>query len=304
MSPSYLFEADAIPRRNTKQSRVLTVANNRGGIGKTTMALNIGFALAQQGAEVLLVDMDGQASLTSALPPPARPGRVPRNAPPPLHARFISEYFSGQVKTLAPLVQPTRFTHVWILPSNGELHRMDSGGSANPERELAFVRALHSSDLVVPPSSKESSIFDWIIIDTPPAQSFYTRAALAAADFVIIPTAVEAFAAFGIRRLLDNATAMGGLMGRGVKLLGYTLSRWKAVPAAQRDNWANLQAEFLASDVPLFDIAIPYDDKIDVAHLSTIKGGNKGLFGIGTKLTPAAEAYIKLVAQTKERTNG
>ncbi|HEY7091534.1 MAG TPA: hypothetical protein VH393_00045, partial [Ktedonobacterales bacterium] len=60
-----------------------------------------------------------------------------------------------------------------------------------------------------------------------------------------------------------------------VKLLGYTMSRWKTVPAAQRDNWANLQAEFLASDVPLFDTAIPYDDKIDVAHLSTIKGGWK-----------------------------
>jgi cellulose biosynthesis protein BcsQ len=267
------------------------------------MALNIGFALAQQGAEILLVDMDGQASLTATLPPPPERPKEPKNTPPE-HKRFIAGFFSGQTKNLALIVQPTRFNHVWALPANKDLHRMDSGGSANPERELGFVQALHSSGLVVPPSAKENSIFDWIIIDTPPAQSFYTRAALAAADFVNIPTAVEAFATLGIRRLLDNATAMRGLMGRGVKLLGYTMSRWKTVQAAQKDNWSELQTEFLASNVPYIDIVIPYDDKIDVAHLSNIKGGNKGLFGIGTKLTPAAEAYIKLVAQIKERTNG
>jgi cellulose biosynthesis protein BcsQ len=101
---------------------------------------------------------------------------------------------------------------------------------------------LHSSDLVVPPSANESSIFDWIIIDTPPAQSYYTRAALAASDFVIIPTAVEAFAALGISRVLVNVRAMHGLMGRGVKPLGYVLSRSKAIAAAYRDNWAQLQA--------------------------------------------------------------
>ncbi len=77
VTPTYISDADTIPRRDKITSRVLTIANNRGGIGKTTAALNLGFALAQQGNRVLMVDMDGQASLTLALPPPAI-GREPK----------------------------------------------------------------------------------------------------------------------------------------------------------------------------------------------------------------------------------
>ena len=113
--PTYISDADKIPRRDSTTSRVLTIANNRGGIGKTTAALNLGFALAQQGNRVLMVDMDGQASLTLALPPPVR-GREPKGATPPEHRRFISEFFSEQTQSLNELVQPTRFPHLSILP--------------------------------------------------------------------------------------------------------------------------------------------------------------------------------------------
>ncbi len=303
VSPDWLFTADDVIRQTHRQSTILTVANNKGGIGKTTAALNFGFALAQTGKRVLLVDMDGQSSLTLALPPEAD-GPEPKGTPPPTHKRFISEFFSGHSPDLAQLVQPTRFDNISILAANSDLHRMDSGGSAHPKKELAFVEALHNVDASDDSSSKDSEPFDWIIIDTPPAQSFYTRAALAASDFVLIPITVEAFAARGIARLLDTAHAMRGLMGKGVNVLGVALTNWKPVPAAQKDKWAALQVALQRENLPLLKRAIPHDEKIDMAHLTTLRGGTKSLFKIGNKLTPAAEAYIDLLGEVKESING
>lgn len=303
VSPDWLFTADEMVRQQNRKSTILTIANNRGGIGKTTTTLNLGFALAQTGKRVLLVDMDGQSSLTLAVPPPPDAPEA-KGAPPAEHKRFISEYFSGHTADLAQLVQPTRFDNISLLPANGDLHRMDSGGSAHPNKELAFVEALHNLDVGGVTDSESDQGFDWIIIDTPPAQSFYTRAALAASDYVLIPINVEAFAARGIARLLDTAHAMRGLMGAGVNVLGVTITRWKPIPAAQKDKWTALQADLKAEDLPLLGRAIPQDDKIDMAHLSTLRGGAKNIFKIGNKLTPAAEAYIELLVKVKESING
>ena len=300
VSPSAVVNADHIPRRDPCSSRVLSVANNKGGIGKTTATLNLGFALAQQGNRVLVVDTDGQASLTLALPPPAD-GPEPRGSPMPPHAHTVAEFFSGRVQTVAELVQRTRFEHLWILPAHADLHRMDVGGGAQPERELRFVRALHDAALCVPDGEDKGKAFDWILIDTPPAQSFYTRAAIAASHGVIIPLEVEAFAARGVSRAASTIRAMHGLVGSGAEILGVVMTNWKPVPAAQKDKLTQLHAELLVEKIELLLPEIPYDDKVDVAHLSTIRGQQKSIFGIGAQPRPAAKGYVALLKTVKER---
>jgi chromosome partitioning protein len=301
VSPTYISDADGIQRRDRAISRILTVANNRGGIGKTTAALNLGFALAQQGNRVLMVDMDGQASLTLALPPPAI-GRAPKGATPPEHRRFISEFFSGQTQSLNELVQPTRFPHLSILPANVDLQRMDTGGSANPARELAFIRALHDPQLVAPESFDDPGPFEWIIMDTPPAQSYYARSALAACHYMLIPIAVEAFAARGVTRVADTVTAMHGLSGRGVNILGCVITNWRSNVAAERER-QNLQNELNATvqKIHLFEEKIPFDPNINVAHLATIRGGLSSIFRLRRNLSPAAEGYQNLLKAVKAR---
>jgi chromosome partitioning protein len=178
---------------------------------------------------------------------------------------------------------------------------MDSGGGARPEDELRFMRALHDPGVMVPSEAPESGAFDWILIDTPPAQTFYTRAAIAASHHVLIPIEAEAFAAKGIERVLQTIRAMQALVGEGANLLGAVVTCWRSIPSAQNDKWTQLQAYLLAEGVYLFNHAIPYDDSIDQAHLSTIRGSQRSIFGFGGQPKKSAVAYVNLLRKVKER---
>ncbi len=267
---------------------MLAVANNKGGVAKTTSVLNLGMALAQRGERVLLVDMDGQASLSSALPlPDARP-KPPKNAPVPVREQFISQYFTGQIQRLSDLVQPTRFTNVFVMPASDELHRLDTGGGARTAAELAFVQDIHSADLTPAVAGGGLVPFDWILLDTPPAQSFFTRLALAAAHYVLIPIHIEAFGTYGINRVLATADTMRALTGQGVHVVGCLPTRWKETRGSKAA-MAKLKSDLPLQHTRLFHQDIPYHDGIEQAHQTTIGGGIKNLFGFANNV--AAVAY-------------
>jgi len=299
--PDWLIGSpDHAPRSN---AFTLTVTNNKGGVAKTTTTLNLGLALAQQGKRVLLVDLDGQGSLTADLPLPAPAEGARRRAQAPLPRRdaALHNYFSGEV-ALATLVQPTRFERVWLLPSHPELHRMDTGGGARPDAELAFMQALHSPEMVAPmietSGEGQSAPFDWILIDTPSAQSFYTRIALAACDAAIIPINVEAFALNGISGAFETAKAMRALVTRGddaVRMLGCVITRWKSTVNTRREE-AILRAGLPQLPISLFRTVIPFDERIEQAHLAITAGGMRNLFGFAA--STAALRYNELLDET------
>ncbi len=304
--PDWLANPSTPRHCDPRQTTVLTIANSKGGVAKTTSALNLGLALSQRGMRVLLVDLDGQASLTAGLPlpdPDAQMGKkLKRNAPlPPIPERqhYVSEFFAGAMSNFKGIVQPTRFENVWLLPANEDLHRMDSGGTARTEAELAFLRALHDPNLCVPDFLPHPGAFNWIIIDTPPAQSFYTRAALAAAHYVLIPVNVEAFAIRGIARVLDNATTMRALTGEGTKVLGCVITRWKSSAIANKEE-AKLQDDVNSAGGRFFAVRIPFEDKIEQAHVATIGGGVKSLFGFSG--SAAADRYRDLLSDLVRET--
>lgn len=291
--PDWLFNDLAHEQRT--RSHILAVANNKGGVGKTTSALNVGFALAAQGQRVLLVDMDGQANLTSVLPPRLPVGtKLAPGAPQPSHQRVITEHFAPSASPLQPLIQQTRFDRIWILAANEELARIDPGGSANPDAELAFARALRHPNLGIPTGAADAQnsldAFDWIVIDTPPALSHFARLALAAADYVLVPLKADSFSVAGINRALRASSTMHALTGvpQGRGLL---LTQWRSVKS-MRDIEAKLNFQAPISGYPMLDIVIPYDDHIEQAHISLINGGVKTLFG--WRATVAATAYKKV----------
>jgi chromosome partitioning protein len=164
ISPAVFVDTELKPSSETK---VLTVANHKGGVGKTTTALNLGFGLAAKGYQVLLVDLDTQANMTKSLAYPTAANVTPRH---------IGQYFDGTY-TLAQLVSPTAFPSVWLLPSAHALRHMDRGLAAGPEQEVRLLRDLHA-DSVVPPQAVDGRRFDWIIIDTGPSMGFFTRSRL------------------------------------------------------------------------------------------------------------------------------
>jgi chromosome partitioning protein len=120
--PDCLHAADATPRCTPRQTAIVAIANNRGGVAKTTSALSLALALVAKKQRVLLVDLDGQANLTLALPPPVP--RLPRRGQPAeaaLPERTIVEFFAGRAP-LADLVRPTRHALLWVLSGDGELY--------------------------------------------------------------------------------------------------------------------------------------------------------------------------------------
>jgi len=322
LPPTWFRMADLIQRPLHTKTKVLAVGNNRGGVGKTVTALELGIGLAKRGKRVVVVDLDGQGSLTLALPPPTpapakKSGKKSGDEVLPessqaLSTGDISQYFASSSLpdneriALASLVGATVFPHLWLIASGkliqdassvrvrSSLHAMDTGGSAHPEDEVAFVSAIADLSRHGAP---DGTPYDWILLDTPPAQSRYTRAALAAAHEVLLCTGVEAFAAQGANGLLDTADAMRALMGSGTELIGALITRFPASPKSTlQDEKLKLINQLAKQGVPVIG-EIPPDDKVDLTNRNAVQGGVfdkvKGLFGFAT--SSAAIAYGNLI---------
>ncbi len=278
--PEALLAADELARRPSRETKVLTLANNKGGVGKTTTALNLAFGLAsdEQNQQILLVDMDPQANLTRALPHPQAQSAT---------AMHLGDYFAGRRK-LAELVRPTQFKRVWLIPSGIDLALSDTGIAAGPEAELRFARDLHA-EAIAPPKVLDARPFDWIIIDTGPAMGLFTRSALAASHFAIMPVTPGVFADKGFDLLLRTIDTMAALTGHPIDLLGYVVTQWKD-DALHRQLLAPLAQRMTA----LGD-KIPLDtNNIEKAHIETGQGRKKSLLD---RRCRAADAYSTVVRE-------
>lgn len=298
IAPGLLLQAEAIPRRNAEQTRVLAVANNKGGVAKTTTALNVALVLTLRYHKcVLLIDCDGQYSLTQLLPLPAPepPGTRRRRAPiaapstPLRDTTTLSDYFLGYT-SLADVVRNTRFNNLWLIPADSRLTQLDHNGSLLTEDMLRFIHNVHDGSLLAPDGRE----FDWIIFDTAPAQGFCTRAALAASHFVVMPAQAETLAVAGARGGVATAITMRQLTGTSTSVVGSVVTRYRStVPATQA--LSELKDLFNSLPSRVFATKVPDDNKIERGHASTSRGGIANLFGL--TLGPAARAYEALVKE-------
>lgn len=308
ISPAELEKADHIAHDtalSAKRPRILAVANPKGGVAKTTTALNVGIGLAHlpHSQRVLILDMDGQGSLTHALPRESVEG-APAKAPPALDTDFLSDYFKGKTP-LAQLARSTRFHGVSVIPAHPDLYKFQFAGAERTQAELAFVRDIrHAWSASLEPGAIPA--FDWIVLDTPAGDSFFGRAALAAADFILVPFFAEEFAAQGLYPVFNMTSTMTALMGEHAqwqsRVLGILPTRWRSSKnSTDALNKVALYAKSIG--VRLFHTTIPHDDKVETAHQGTAKGGVKALFGLGAKPSPAALAYVEVVKELSNHAN-
>ncbi len=214
-------------------SRVIAVANHKGGTGKTTSTLAIGAALAEQGQRVLIVDLDPQASLTTAAGTPAAHMAATGGLAPALQ-RYFTE---GEVQPLAPLVY-TVVPHLDILPTNSKLRAVEITLTGITGREHVLADHLGTLTMTVEDTNgteREEDVYDTILLDCPPGQGLLVVNALVAATHVLIPVSPEYPAVEGMRLFLSTlAEARRARLNPRLAVSGVLLTRVNTTLSDQR----------------------------------------------------------------------
>ncbi|MBA2770316.1 MAG: ParA family protein [Sporichthyaceae bacterium] len=181
----------------TAVSRIVAVANQKGGVAKTTTVASLGTALAELGRKVLLVDLDAQSCLTFSL-----------GLDPELVELSVHDVLLGRVGA-AMAIQPTE-DGVDLLPATIELAGTEAQLLSRPGREYVLRTALE----------EVSSAYDVILLDCSPSLGVLTLNALTAADDVIIPLQCEMLSHRGVGQLLDTVHDVQRILNPSLRVLG------------------------------------------------------------------------------------
>ena len=203
-------------------SKIISLANQKGGVGKTTTAINLSAALAQEGKRVLLVDADPQANASSGL------GIDIRN----LNNTIYECLINGIDPHTA--IHPTAFSTLDVIPSHIDLVGAEIEMLNLSDRELLLKNTLQ-------PLMKE---YDYILIDCSPSLGLITLNALTASNSVIIPVQCEFFALEGIAKLLNTIKIIKSKLNPSLQIEGFLLTMYDSRLRLSNQVYAEVKRHF------------------------------------------------------------
>ncbi len=257
-----------------RKPRVLVVANQKGGVGKTTTAINLGTALAAVGEPTLVIDIDPQGNASTGLGIHRQDRKL-----------TTYEVLTGQAK-LAEAVVKTRIPGLSLVPATVDLSGAELELADMPRRNFILRDALEEL------SVHGENPFSYILIDCPPSLTLLTLNAMAAADAVMVPLQCEFFALEGLSQLMKTIELVRDRLNPSLEIQGIVLTMFDK---------RNKLSDQVAADVretlgeKVYSTVIPRNVRISEAP-------SHGVPALVYDLRcPGSQAYIKLAGELIQR---
>lgn len=260
--------------------KVIALTNQKGGVGKTTTAVNLGVCLSKQGKKVLLVDADAQANLTMSLGYP-RPDDLPISLATIMQDIIDDKPFDVQKDILH------HSEGVDLLPSNIELSGL----------EVRLINAISRERVLTTCINEVKKNYDYVLIDCMPSLGMLTINALAAADSVVIPTQPHYLSAKGLELLLRSVSKVRRQINPHLRIDGILMTMVMPRTNISKEVTALVRSAY-GQNIKVFDAQIPHSIR---AVEATAEGKSIFAYDKGGKVAAAYEQFGKEVAHIGEK---
>ena len=260
--------------------KVIALTNQKGGVGKTTTAVNLGVGLAQQGNKVLLIDADAQANLTMALGY-NRPDDLPF---------ALSTVMQDIIDDKTVDVSQGIIHHkedIDLIPSNIELSGL----------EVRLINALSRESVLKTYVNEVKRDYDFVLIDCMPSLGMITINSLAAADSVVIPTQPHYLSAKGLELLLRTVSKVRRQINPRLRIDGILMTMVMPRTNISKDIISSVKSAY-GQKIRVFDTQIPHSVR---AVEATAEGKSIFAYDKGGKVAAAYEQFAKEVVEIGEK---
>lgn len=260
--------------------KVIALTNQKGGVGKTTTAVNLGVCLSKQGKKVLLVDADAQANLTMSLGYP-RPDDLPISLATIMQDIIDDKLFDVQKGILH------HSEGVDLLPSNIELSGL----------EVRLINVISRERVLTTCINEVKKNYDYVLIDCMPSLGMLTINALAAAESVVIPTQPHYLSAKGLELLLRSVSKVRRQINPHLRIDGILMTMVMPRTNISKEVTALVRSAY-GQNIKVFDAQIPHSIR---AVEATAEGKSIFAYDKGGKVAAAYEQFGKEVADIGEK---